>query len=346
MDVNLRLWAAIAGAVASACIAGGRNSHDSSNASGGQRSAPAGAGGASSGVTRSVPAGAGGASIESNDTSSAGAAGLLVLNIPSSAGASGAPGEPLFCPTGLLLCDASCVDVATNPLHCGRCGERCGVKEQCVGGSCWSLATGAGGHPGSGGLDSAGGAPIGEVEGGAAPTGGTSMGGDTATGGIATGGKPITGGAQATGGTATGGIVGTGGEEQEPRCGGTPTGTCSGHVIVECVDGYGLGDGITGWYTVNFLGYTADELSASIHVHECNSGDWGLFTVCGPHGATGDPPVCIDPTEEHDEWQCLGPRDTDTPGVRFYNESIRVACSAGPPEPPHSTLLVLFDLPE
>jgi hypothetical protein len=40
------------------------------------------------------------------------------------------------CGDGLNECSGGCVDVQTNPLHCGDCGERCGEGELCVAGEC------------------------------------------------------------------------------------------------------------------------------------------------------------------------------------------------------------------
>jgi hypothetical protein len=36
----------------------------------------------------------------------------------------------------LTNCGADCVDTESHPLHCGACGERCGVDQACLGGTC------------------------------------------------------------------------------------------------------------------------------------------------------------------------------------------------------------------
>lgn len=52
-------------------------------------------------------------------------------------GADGSGGDPnAACPTGLLLCGGSCVDVTESPAHCGGCHAPCATGQSCVGGSC------------------------------------------------------------------------------------------------------------------------------------------------------------------------------------------------------------------
>jgi hypothetical protein len=48
---------------------------------------------------------------------------------------SGAGGS-LVCAAGLTACGGACVDVVSNPDHCGRCGSPCGSDQACAGGSC------------------------------------------------------------------------------------------------------------------------------------------------------------------------------------------------------------------
>jgi hypothetical protein len=41
-----------------------------------------------------------------------------------------------FCPDGFGVCDATCVNLLTNPEHCGRCDRVCTGEEICWGASC------------------------------------------------------------------------------------------------------------------------------------------------------------------------------------------------------------------
>jgi hypothetical protein len=44
------------------------------------------------------------------------------------------------CGDGRVACVADCVDLATSPAHCGRCGHACAPAELCSGGACAALA--------------------------------------------------------------------------------------------------------------------------------------------------------------------------------------------------------------
>lgn len=57
-------------------------------------------------------------------------------------------GFPLECAAGQVACGGACVDTATDPRNCGRCGEVCGASEACLSGACTPLPpldAGAGG---------------------------------------------------------------------------------------------------------------------------------------------------------------------------------------------------------
>jgi hypothetical protein len=45
------------------------------------------------------------------------------------------PGENP-CPAGQLCCTKGCVDVSTDPEHCGDCSTKCRQYQQCVNGQC------------------------------------------------------------------------------------------------------------------------------------------------------------------------------------------------------------------
>lgn len=45
-------------------------------------------------------------------------------------------GSAQVCPVGQIVCAGACVDVATNPAHCGSCGSACGAGRTCTGGAC------------------------------------------------------------------------------------------------------------------------------------------------------------------------------------------------------------------
>jgi hypothetical protein len=44
--------------------------------------------------------------------------------------------DVLSCDAGMTACAASCVDVRTNPVHCGGCRRSCRSDETCVSGAC------------------------------------------------------------------------------------------------------------------------------------------------------------------------------------------------------------------
>jgi hypothetical protein len=45
-------------------------------------------------------------------------------------------GAGLLCAVGLSICDARCVDMATDDDHCGACGNRCRGNRDCHDGQC------------------------------------------------------------------------------------------------------------------------------------------------------------------------------------------------------------------
>ena len=45
-------------------------------------------------------------------------------------------GDTTGCMNGQFRCGTACVDTATTLEHCGRCDNKCGDRQQCVGGSC------------------------------------------------------------------------------------------------------------------------------------------------------------------------------------------------------------------
>jgi hypothetical protein len=42
-----------------------------------------------------------------------------------------------LCSSDLVLCDGSCIALATDPAHCGACDHACGAGESCYGGACF-----------------------------------------------------------------------------------------------------------------------------------------------------------------------------------------------------------------
>ncbi len=40
------------------------------------------------------------------------------------------------CAPGLDMCGDGCVDLRSDPVHCGECGAACGAREECVEGGC------------------------------------------------------------------------------------------------------------------------------------------------------------------------------------------------------------------
>ena len=67
---------------------------------------------------------------------------------PRAAAASVATASARPCRLGRQRCDGTCVDVATDRNHCGRCGHRCRKGKRCLAGacvpSCASVLTAAG----------------------------------------------------------------------------------------------------------------------------------------------------------------------------------------------------------
>lgn len=50
--------------------------------------------------------------------------------------AMGCDGAPTGCPTGQVECDGACVATASDPAHCGGCGQACGNEQVCSNGTC------------------------------------------------------------------------------------------------------------------------------------------------------------------------------------------------------------------
>jgi hypothetical protein len=46
--------------------------------------------------------------------------------------------SPQPCPTPLEECDGQCVDLRSDPRHCGGCGSACAAAEGCLDGACGS----------------------------------------------------------------------------------------------------------------------------------------------------------------------------------------------------------------
>jgi hypothetical protein len=59
---------------------------------------------------------------------------LVTTEIPAT---TNIPGNP-SCPSGLTLCDGSCVDTKSNSQHCGTCGNVCNESVPCSEGTCLS----------------------------------------------------------------------------------------------------------------------------------------------------------------------------------------------------------------
>jgi hypothetical protein len=47
-------------------------------------------------------------------------------------------GDGTSCPTNRTCCSGTCVNIGTNPAHCGRCPTACGTGATCVHGACTS----------------------------------------------------------------------------------------------------------------------------------------------------------------------------------------------------------------
>lgn len=130
----------------------------------------------------------------------------------SDAGEGSSP-SALSCVDGQIDCAGQCVDLFSDPNHCGICESTCLAGESCTSGVCGG-SLGAGGT--GGGTFAAGGTGGGVF--GAGSTGGGAVG----TGGVDMGsGGAIPGSGGATGGDGsggTGGTGGTGGSHEVPPC--------------------------------------------------------------------------------------------------------------------------------
>jgi len=51
--------------------------------------------------------------------------------------------EAAACPPSRVACSGTCVDLSSDPNHCGNCARACGVLEACVNGSCSAARCGA-----------------------------------------------------------------------------------------------------------------------------------------------------------------------------------------------------------
>jgi hypothetical protein len=49
--------------------------------------------------------------------------------------------EEITCPSGEAVCDGACLDLATDPAHCGTCGNACTGGASCKAGVCVALGT-------------------------------------------------------------------------------------------------------------------------------------------------------------------------------------------------------------
>jgi hypothetical protein len=52
------------------------------------------------------------------------------------------PGDPpgqATCTPGLTNCNGECVDLISNPSHCGACGHTCGLAGACTAGRCGAM---------------------------------------------------------------------------------------------------------------------------------------------------------------------------------------------------------------
>ena len=83
---------------------------------------------------------------------------FLSFVLPVSARAQGGTGN---CPAGQVKCAGKCVDVTSDPKHCGSCTGHCGPNKTCVNGQCVATSPNAGGANSSGG---AGNCPAGQVK--------------------------------------------------------------------------------------------------------------------------------------------------------------------------------------
>jgi hypothetical protein len=47
------------------------------------------------------------------------------------------------CPASLEVCNGTCVDLTSDPAHCGACRNACGTGKACLGGTCSITSSGA-----------------------------------------------------------------------------------------------------------------------------------------------------------------------------------------------------------
>lgn len=99
---------------------GSSRSHDDAHA--GTTGAGSTSGGSSSGAGAGMSGGSGG--------ESAGQAGTSV------GGAGGVPAACATCGVERSCCDDHCVNLANDPLNCGRCGQECSASQYCTAGEC------------------------------------------------------------------------------------------------------------------------------------------------------------------------------------------------------------------
>lgn len=144
---------------------------------------------------------------------------MFPLGCASDEGQTTEPGQPSACSDGYVECAGACVDLLTNPAHCGVCELVCGGGETCSNGTCsGSTSTGGtgGAQIGTGGAETGSGG-VDDGSGGMTGGGGGGTTGDTGGGGGTTGG---TGGGEGTTG-------GTGGMDEVPPCQTNEISACS-----------------------------------------------------------------------------------------------------------------------
>ena len=47
------------------------------------------------------------------------------------------------CPASLEVCNGTCIDLSSDPTHCGACGVACGAGKACLAGACSTSNSGA-----------------------------------------------------------------------------------------------------------------------------------------------------------------------------------------------------------
>ena len=67
---------------------------------------------------------------------------LAALGAPSRAGAQAQRHAETACPSGESHCAGGCVNLASDPRHCGSCGHHCLAGESCVSGMCSGCSVG------------------------------------------------------------------------------------------------------------------------------------------------------------------------------------------------------------